>query len=574
MQDLKYALRNLWKSRGFAAVAVLTLAIGVGANTAVFSIIDTILLRPLPFRNPDQLVRLFETEAAPGTYPLAGPDIDDWRKQNHSFQDIAMFGWLHDLNASQDGRADHIRGVPTEVNFFDLLGVQPLLGRTWAADEGQPGKDRVVVLSYTFWQSRFAGDPAVTGKTMDLDARKYTIVGVMPPSFRYPSQAQLWIPQQMVHNDFPRGTHWANAIGRLKPGVTVAKAQSDLIVIAAGLEKQYPDSNYKVSARAFSLREFMVKDSRSSLVMMVWAVALVLLIACANVANLLLSRAVARQKGNGCAQCPGSGAKPADPPIVDGEHPARPGRRGRGAATRLDHCRRLLAFQELCAAAIQRHPTERHHHGVRFRLGPGYRTSVWPYARGASFQSRSARRVERGRRQFGQPVAPALGASNVLVVGEIALSLMLLTGAGMLLKDFVRLRNVEVGVRADGVWTGAVQLPEASYEVQTQTNQFAQALLEKLQRIPGGGCRGPHRSSAPGGRRQWVHQTAWQAFAAQERAPRRDAFRLARLLPCHGYPLDRRTSLHRRGLRTFASHGCATRTDAEKQGEDSSGADQ
>ena len=225
VQDLKYTLRNLWRAKGFAAVAVATLAIGVGANTAIFSIIDTILLRPLPFRNPDQLVRLFETESAPGSYPFAGPDLADWRTQNHTFQDMAMFGWVQALNASQEGRADSVRGVITEVNFFDLLGVRPLLGRTWAPGEGQPGQDRVTVLSYAFWQSRFAGDPGVVGRPIELDARRYTIVGVMPASFRFPSQVQLWMPKEMEKSQYPRGSHWANAIGRMKPGMTVRRAQ-------------------------------------------------------------------------------------------------------------------------------------------------------------------------------------------------------------------------------------------------------------------------------------------------------------------------------------------------------------
>jgi putative ABC transport system permease protein len=296
MLDLKYTLRNLWKAKGFTAVAVATLAIGVGANTAIFSIVDTILLRPLPFHNPEQLVRLFETEAAPGTYPFAGPDLADWRSQNHTFQDMAMSGWVQDMNASQEGRADSVRGVATEANFFDVPGVRPLLGRTWAPGEGQPGKDRAAVLSYAFWQSRLAGDPGAVGRAIELDARQYTIVGVMPASFRYPSRAQLWMPKEMVNNEFKRGSHWASAIGRMKPGVTVKAAQADLTVIAAGLEKAYPDSNYKVGAKAVSLRENLVGDSRGSLLMMLWAVSLVLLIACANVANLLLSRAVARQK--------------------------------------------------------------------------------------------------------------------------------------------------------------------------------------------------------------------------------------------------------------------------------------
>ena len=485
MQDLKYALRNLWKSRGFTAVAVLTLAIGVGANTAVFSIIDTILLRPLPFHDPDRLVRLFETEAAPGTYPLTGPDLDDWRRQNHTFEDMAMFGWLHDLNASQDGRADHVRGVPTEVNFFDLLGVRPLLGRTWAQEEGQPGKDRVLVLSYAFWQGRFAGDPAVVGRTMELDARKYTIVGVMPPSFRYPSQAQLWMPQQMVHNEFSRGSHWASAIGRLKPGITIAKAQSDLTVIASALEKAYPDSNYKVGARVFSLREFMVQDSRSSLLMMIWAVALVLLIACANVANLLLSRAVGRQKEMAVRSALGARRSRLVRQLLT--ESTLLGLAGGAAGLALGWSI-VAAFSHSKSFALPQFNAIQLNGTIMafafaLALGTGLLFGLMP-----AMQTSRPDLHEELKGGAGSSVSPSRKrrrASNVLVVGEIALSLMLLTGAGMLLKDFVRLRGSDVGVRQDGVWTGAVQLPEASYELQAQTYQFAKSLLDRALHIPG-----------------------------------------------------------------------------------------
>jgi len=485
VQDLKYALRNLWKAKGFAAVAILTLAIGVGANTAIFSIIDTILLRPLPFHQPDRLVRLFETESAPGSYPFAGPDLADWRAQNHTFEDMAMYGWAQAMNASQEGRADHVRGVATEVNFFDVLGVRPLLGRTWAPGEGQPGKDRLAVLSYAFWQSRFAGDPRAIGQTIELDARKYTIVGVMPPSFRFPSQSQLWMAQEMVHNEYPRGSHWASAVGRLKPGAGIKAAQADLIVIAAGLEKAYPDSNYKVGAKVVSLRENLVGDSRSSLLMMLWAVALVLLIACANVANLLLSRAVARQKEMAVRSALGAGRRRlvrqllTESVLLAVVGGAVGLLLGWGLVSLFSHAKSfalpqfnviqlngtVLAFTLVLTLAT----------GVLFGLAPALqasRTDLHEELKGGAGSSVSPSRSRRL-------------ASDILVVSEIALSLLLLTGAGLLLKDFVRLRNVDVGVRTEGVWTGALQLPKALYDDNAQQFQFARALLEKLRHIPG-----------------------------------------------------------------------------------------
>ena len=193
LHDLRYAFRNLGNARGFALVAALTLAIGIGANTAIFSIIDTILLRPLPYRNPGQLVRLNETESAPGKYPFALPDFVDWKAQNSTFQDMTLFAWPHDMNLSAGGRPEHVLALPTEANFFSLLGAAPLLGRTWAAGEDQKGKDDVAILSYGLWQSRFAGDPRAVGQSIELNARKCTIVGVMPASFRFPWKSQLWI---------------------------------------------------------------------------------------------------------------------------------------------------------------------------------------------------------------------------------------------------------------------------------------------------------------------------------------------------------------------------------------------
>ena len=485
MQDLRYSFRNLWRAKGFAAVAVATLAIGVGANTAVFSIIDTILLRPLPFHQPDRLVRLFETEAAPGSYPLSGPDLADWRTQNRTFVDMAMFGWLHDLNASQEGRADHILGVPTEVNFFDVLGVRPLLGRTWSHGEDLPGQDRVVVLSYPFWQGRFAGDPSVVGRTIELDARKYTIVGVMPASFRYPSRAQLWWPEDQVHNRFQRGSHWASAIGRLKPGVSLSRAEADVKAIAASLEKTYPGSNYKVGAKVVWLRDNLVGNARASLLMMLWAVGLVLLIACANVANLLLSRAVARQKEMALRSALGAGrGRLVRQLLTESTLLGLTGGvagllLGWGIVAWFSHAKSfalpqfnliqvngaVLAFTFGLALAT----------GLLFGLAPALQTSrtdLHEELKGGAGSSLSPSR----ERRF---------ASDLLVVCEIALSLLLLTGAGMLLKDFARLRALDIGVRADGVWTAAVQLPDANYPKVAQTVQFGQALLERCRRLPG-----------------------------------------------------------------------------------------
>ena len=189
VQDLRYGVRSLVASRGFALVAILTLAAGIGANTAIFSVIDAVLLRPLPYPHPDRLMRLYETEAAPGNYPFTGPDFIDWKTRNSTFSDMALYSWPSTMNLSGKGQADHVVTVPTEANFFALLGVNAVLGRTWAPGEDQPGKDDVAILSYTEWRKRFGGDVHAVGQAVELNGRKYTIVGVMPAGFTYPYRA-------------------------------------------------------------------------------------------------------------------------------------------------------------------------------------------------------------------------------------------------------------------------------------------------------------------------------------------------------------------------------------------------
>jgi len=487
LQDLRYAVRNLLRSRGFAAVAAITLTIGIGANTAIFSIVDTILLRPLPFRDPGQLVRLYETEAAPGHYPFAGPDFVDWRAQNKTFQDMALFGWSGDMNLSGEGRPDHVSAVPTQANFFALLGVQPILGRTWLPGEDQSGRDQVALLSYGLWREHFAGDPGVVGRTIALNSKKYTIVGVMPASFRYPFQTQMWIPLDMDFKSWmgQRGSHWANAIGRLKPGGSLEKARADLKLISGRLEKAYPDSNDKVGSAAVALHDDLVGDSRAPLLMMLSAVGLVLLIACANVANLLLSRAVARQKEMALRSALGAArgrllrqllteslllslfggalglvvAWGLIAVVSHAKNLALPG----FAVIQLNG--EVLAFTFALAVVT----------GVLFGLAPALRTSrpdLHEELKGGAGSSISPGK----RRRF---------TSNVLVAGEMALSMLLLVSAGLLLEDFARLRNMDIGVRPEGVFTAAVRLPETQYKTREQKLEFSQSLLEKCAHIAG-----------------------------------------------------------------------------------------
>ncbi len=485
-QDLRYAFRNLWNARGFALVAAVTLAIGIGANTAIFSIIDTILLRPLPYRHPDELVRLNETESSPGRYPFAGPDFVDWKAQNSTFQDMTLFTWPSDMNLSGEGTPERVIALPTAANFFSLLGVEPLLGRTWAAGEDQTGKDDVAILSYGFWQSRFAGDPHAVGRSIELNSRKYTIVGVMPASFRFPSRSQLWVPQLMDSKGLgQRGSHFANAIGRMKPGVTVNAARADLKLVASRLEKQYPDSNDKVGAEVTSLRDDLVGNSRGSLFLMLGAVGLVLLIACANVANLLLSRAMARQKEVAIRSALGaSRARLLRQLLTESLLLSLS-----GAALGL-----LLAWGIVTLFSGAKNYSLPQFNTIQVNGTVLAFTFALAIATGMLFGAFPALQMSRPdlheelKGGAGSAISPSRRrrfTSNALVVAEIALSLILLVSAGLLLKDFARLRSLDIGVRREGVWTAAVRLPDANYKTDQQRYDFAQALLERLRNIGG-----------------------------------------------------------------------------------------
>jgi len=487
LQDIRYALRMLAKSPGFTAIAILTLALGIGANTAIFSVINSVLLEPLPFKNPAQLVALRETESAPGNFPLDGQDYLDWQAQNKTFSSMSLYSYSEGRNASGAGEPEVVSLRETQANFFETLGVQPLIGRTFVKGEDVEGKNHVAILSYGFWKRHFAGDPSALGKTIELNDQPYMIIGVMPAWFDYPPATDIWTPfnmnSQQIHN---RGSHWANAIGRVKDGVTIAQARADLLAISARINKEYRAANDQdVHSLVFPLKEYLVGGSQSLLFILLGAVALVLLVACANIANLLLARSTGRVREMAVRAAMGAG--------------------------RWRLARQLLTesiLLALCGAALgvlgatwgvaalnaaQTSPIPRINPvqvnstvllftvavsvlvGILFGLAPALHTSQLD--------------LNEELKSSANAVVSATGRGralrNSLIVAEIAVSLALLVGAGLLLRSFAQMRSANIGVNPHNVLTFRLNLPGARYKSGAQQKQFLDQLIARIDRIPG-----------------------------------------------------------------------------------------
>ena len=306
LQDLRYSLRQLRKSPGFTAIAVITLALGIGANTAVFSVIDAVMLRPLPYFQPERLIAAESVGSRePGSGVFSYPDFFDWRSQNHTLSHLVSY---HDLSFSLTGldRPLHLDGEVVSWDFLPALGINPELGRGFTADEEKVGT-RVVLISHALWASQFGSERSILGRQLKFNGNLYTVIGVMQASFRFPVNApqnDFWTtlavdddPNDPTPNTQSRGSHFLNVFGRMKPGVTVAQVEQDLKGIAASLAKQYPDTNTdRDSARVQTALAALIGDTRPALLVVTGAVLLVLLIACGNIANLMLARLRERQR--------------------------------------------------------------------------------------------------------------------------------------------------------------------------------------------------------------------------------------------------------------------------------------
>jgi putative ABC transport system permease protein len=486
VQDLNYAIRMLLKNPGFTVVAMLILALGIGANTAIFSVINSVLLRPLPFRDPGRLVQLWETEAASGNYPLAGPDYLDWEKQNHTLEGSSLYTWSRGVNASGSGEPETASVVGAEANFFTVLGVEPRMGRAFANDEDQAGKTHVAVVSYSFWQRHFGGDPGAVGKNIELNSESYTVIGVMSPSFNFPPSNDVWTPFEMSEKSLgSRGSHSYRAFGRLKPGVAPEQARADLTTVAEHLEQEYPHSNEKVSAVVVPMKEEITKNSREQLLLLLGAVVLVLLIACANVANLLLARASGRQREVALRAVLGASRWRVARQLLT-----------ESVVLSLSGAVLGLGLAWWCVSALdlvkalpipRENPVQIDFAVLVFTVGVSIFVGLL-FGLAPALHATQLDLSEELKSSAQAVVTPAgwrRAVRDGLVIGEIATSLALLVGAGLLLRSFARLRNSEIGVQSQNVLTMGINLPQKKYTTLAARREFFDRFLERVERAPG-----------------------------------------------------------------------------------------
>ncbi|HKG91683.1 MAG TPA: ABC transporter permease, partial [Gemmatimonadaceae bacterium] len=489
LSDLRYALRTLRRSPGFAAAALLTLALGIGATSTVFSVVDGVLLRPLAFPESDRLVLVLENNANQGwdQFSVSPANFLDFRERARSFEGMAAYT-EPPVNLTGGGEPERVIGAVVTEGFFELLRVKPLLGRTFTADEMRPGGPKVVLLSYGLWQRRFGGALDIVGRAITINGEPVTVVGVMPrEGAEFPShETELWAPLTFGARALAaRGAHWVVALARLKPGVTLDQASAEIGQIASSLARQYPASNSGWGARAWSLHELTVGDVRPALEVLFGVVALVLAIACANVASLLLARGAARRREVAIRSAVGASVSQIVRQLlaeslllgamggalglllamwgVDLLHAVRPDGLPRLDAIAVDD--RVLAFTTVVSLLT----------GLAFGLVPALQTAR-PNLAGA-LRDAGGRGATLGR--AGQRLRSGL------VVAEVALSLVLLVGAGLMAKSFLRLRQVSPGFTSRQLLTASVELPGAKYPSDTQRVAFARRAMERLGGLPG-----------------------------------------------------------------------------------------
>jgi putative ABC transport system permease protein len=481
-QDLRFGARVLLRQPVFTCVAVLTLALGIGANTALFSVINAVLINPLPFPEQEHLVDLYETFRPNGFGNLSVPNLRDWQQQNTTFAGIAAYG-PGTFNLQTGDSPQRLQGARVEANYFDVLQLRPQLGRTFRPGEDEAGRDRVVVISDALWRASFGADPEIINKTLPLNGGSYTVIGVMPPSLNTLSRTQIWAPLVFTENEkSARGNHSYFAIGRLKAGVTLEQARADLNAIAARLEREYPNAQTGRGAMVNQYEERIVGSVRQPLLILMAAVAFVLLIACANVANLLLARAAGRYREIAVRMALGAGRLRLGRQFVtEGVLLALVGGAvGVGAAWLGLDLLGKLAFAFVPRAGEIKLDL----HVLGFTLLVSILTGVVFGVAPATqaFKTNVQEALKDGGSSIG---LGGLGLRSALVVAEIAAAFVLLAGAGLLLKSFMHLRSVQPGIKPEHVLTAKLSLPVEKYADNDARRRFHQELIERITRLPG-----------------------------------------------------------------------------------------
>jgi putative ABC transport system permease protein len=488
LRDIRYGVRSLLKRPGFTAIALVALALGIGANTAIFSLVNAVLLRPLPFAEPDRLVWMWGNIKGGSNRASVSPlDFLDFRQQNSTFEQFAAsLSVPARLNLTGDGEPERLEASAVTGNYFQALGAQPAFGRTFQLENEKTGNDQVAVLSYAFWQKRFAGDPNILNKTITLDGKSCAVLGVMPAGFSFPRAADVWVPLNFDSSPGmkQRKAHFLRPIGKLKAGVTLAQAQADTDAVARHLEEQYPDTNTGWNLRLVSLREQLVGNTRPTLFILFGAVGFVLLIACANVANLLLVRAAGRHREIAVRTAMGAGRWRIVRQMItesvllalaggalgallavwgvellvalgDGSIPLT-------AQVRIDAT--VLGFTLLVSVIT----------GVLFGLAPAVRTMNLNLSEALKEGGRS-----------GSEGAHRNRTRSVLVVLESAIAVVLLIGAGLLIRSLMRLQDTNPGFDPQNVLTMGVSLPGAKYGDDEKPGSFFADLESRVSGLPG-----------------------------------------------------------------------------------------
>ena len=524
LQDLKYGLRMLTKKPGFTAVAALTLALGIGANTAIFSLFDAVILRPLPYPSPEQLVGLGQWRNQKGEgyiqTGVSAPNITDIAKTN-LFQQVAYYRWS-ELNITEGNRPERVEGIKASADLLPMFGVQPLLGRFFAPSEMQMGHDQVAILGHRLWKLRYGSDPAILGKSIDLDEKRYTIVGVMPASFRFTwdQEMDVFVPLALTPQELSEtGRSTSRDLqtqARLKPGISVAEAQAAMNTLADNLAKEYPEADQGWGIKVEPLHAAYHRQMQTPLLIILGAVLFVLLIACANVANLLLARSTVRRREVAIRVALGASRRRLIAQLLTESVllAALGGALGlllayagdRLLTLELDRYQfslpnakvidldwRVLLFSLIITLAT----------GIIFGLAPSL-TSTKTDLNESLKEGSVSTTTEPGRRRL----------RSTLVVSEMALALVLLAGAGLLVRTFLRLMDVDLGIDPTNVLTLGISLPKYKYSSATQQSLFYQELLLRLQSTPGVKAVG-----ARGGYANIFFQPEGQAPAAPGQEP-------------------------------------------------------